>query len=65
MSEVTDILVPMRRGIQKDLSNLKEDMRHIKTRMSFMEENVVAFARRLAPPSGGWRGPASPRAVEV
>ena len=43
MSEVTDILVPMLRGIQEDISNLKEDMRHIKTRMTSVEENVAAL----------------------
>ena len=52
MSEVTDIVVPMLQKIQLQLgrlemevSNLKEDMHHIKVRMTSMEANLYALNR--------------------
>ncbi|WP_309628784.1 hypothetical protein [Brevundimonas sp.] len=53
MSEVTDIVVPMLQKIQHQLgrlemevSNLKEDMHHIKVRMTSMEANLYALNRQ-------------------
>ncbi len=47
MSEVTDIVVPMLRRVEEDVSNIREDVRHMKTRLSAVEENVVSLNRRI------------------
>lgn len=53
MSEVSDIVVPMLQRIQSEIGllrgdsdNLKEDMRHVKVRLSAIEENLVSMNRR-------------------
>lgn len=54
MSEVTDIVVPMLQKVQAqlgrleaDVVNIKEDMNHIKVRMTSIEENFVSTNRRM------------------
>jgi hypothetical protein len=54
MSEVTDLVIPILQQIQSRLvnieygvSNIKEDMHHIKVRVSSLEENSGGLNRRL------------------
>ena len=59
MSEVTDIVVPMLQRIQSeigllrgDVDNLKDDMRHVKVRLTSVEENLVSMNRRISDATG-------------
>ena len=54
MSEATDIVVPMLQKVlaqlgrlESDVVNIKEDMNHIKVRMTSIEENFVSMTRRM------------------
>src|SRR5690554_5661012 len=47
MSEVTDIVIPMLRRLQEDMSNLREDMHNIKVRMTSVEATLAANNRHM------------------
>lgn len=47
MSEVTDIVVPMLRQLQADMSNVKEDLHNIKVRVTSIEAGFAVLNRRM------------------
>jgi predicted nuclease with TOPRIM domain len=47
MSEITELVVPFLQKLQANMADVKEDLHHIKVRVSSMEENVGGMNRRF------------------